>query len=113
MNGVSVVDVLSVLALFLCLCAKKRTFLIASHGKLGNLYVMVVAKSLPINHLSVSRLFTSKVGVSLLIPSPRFHLIKRGGFVRFSSNSRAKKTLKNFLYSTALQSLTFKCFFWL
>ena len=59
MNGVSVVDVLSVLALFLCLCAKKRTFLIASHGKLGNLYVMVVAKSLPINHLSVSRLFTS------------------------------------------------------
>ena len=50
MNGVSVVDVLSVLALFLCLCAKKRTFLIASHGKLGNLYVMVVAKSLPISH---------------------------------------------------------------
>ena len=57
MNGVDVVDVLSILALFLCLCAKKRTFLIASHGKLGNLYVMVVAKSLPINHQS--RLFRS------------------------------------------------------
>ena len=78
MNGVSVVDVLSVLALFLCLCAKKRTFLIASHGKLGNLYVMVVAKSLPINHLS--RLFRSNGrGISTYSFS-EFSLNKTGRF---------------------------------
>ena len=95
MNGVSVVDVLSVLALFLCLCAKKRTFLIASHGKLGNLYVMVVAKSLPINHLS--RLFRSNGrGISTYSLS-QVSLYKTGRFLcTFPQTQEPRKPSKFF-----------------
>ena len=94
MNGVSVVDVLSVLALFLCLCAKKRTFLIASHGKWGNLYVMVVAKSLPINHLS--RLFRSNGrGISTYSFS-EVSLKKRGGLCAFPQTQEPRKPSKIF-----------------